>query len=78
MVLAMTFENLGLGFGYAERSDLRKRSDMQNAASGCRGRRQFEVGRPASFAGIGRIRFGGSVAWPHSQRTLRSPEAIFG
>ena len=30
---------------------------------------------PASFAGTNRIRFRGSVAGPHSQRSKRSPEA---
>jgi glyoxylase-like metal-dependent hydrolase (beta-lactamase superfamily II) len=33
--------------------------------------------RPASFAGTSRIRFGGSVVEPHSQRSRRSPEAMF-
>ena len=36
------------------------------------------VGGPASFAGTNQIRFRGSVVGPHSQRTRRSPEAVFG
>ncbi len=34
--------------------------------------------RPASFAGMNRIRFGGSVAWATLSARRRSPEAIFG
>ena len=68
----------GVGMDCAgPRDGSRPALEHENAASGCRGRRQ-RVDGPASFAGTSRIRFRGSVAIATLSAHGRSPEAVFG